>query len=57
MRMEPRGSRVPWWENPGRGEEANETSVDTGDGTVTVELTGPVASEAGTATSRRRRRT
>ena len=57
MRMEPRGSRVPWWENPGRGEEANETSVDTGDGTVTIELTGPMASEAGTAISRRRRRT
>ena len=57
MRMEPRGNRVPWWENPGVREEANETSVDTGDGTVSIELTKPVAGEAGAATSRRRRRT
>ena len=57
MRMEPRGNRVPWWENPGPRVEVNETSVDTGDGTVSIELTKPVASEAGTATSRRRRRT
>ena len=57
MKMEPRGVRVPWWENPGVREEANETSVDTGEGTGSVELTKPVASGAGTATSRRRRRT
>ena len=57
MRMQPRGSRVPWWENLGPREEANETSVDTGDGTVSIELTKPVASGAGIATSRRRRRT
>lgn len=58
-RMEPRGSRVPWWENPYlSGEEAHGTSVvDTGNGgTVSLELPKPVASEANTATSRRRRR-
>ena len=56
MRMTPRGHRVPWWEDPGRGVEANATSVDTGEGTVSIELAKPVAGGAGTATSRRRRR-
>ena len=56
-RMTPRGNRVPWWENPNLGAEGNETSQDTGSGTVSIELPKPLASGADTATSRRRRRT
>ena len=56
-KMQPRGSRVPWWENPGVNGEVNKTSVHTGDGTVSIELPKPTASDAGTATSKRRRRT
>ena len=56
-RMEPRGSRVPWWENPDIGEEVKGTSLDTSDGTVSIELPKPLVTGANTATSKRRRRT
>lgn len=56
-KMNPRGSRVPWWENPYQGNEVNGTSLDTGSGTVSIELPEPLASGVNTATSKRRRRT
>ena len=56
QKMNPRGHRVPWWENPYLGTEGNETSQDTGSGTVSIEFPQPLASGANTATSRRRRR-
>lgn len=56
-KMKPRGNRVPWWENPGVGAEVNATSLDTGNGTVTITLPDSMASGADTASSKRRRRT
>ena len=56
-KMRPRGNRVPWWENPDLGAEVNATSVDTGNGTVTIILPDSVASGADTASANRRRRT
>lgn len=56
-KMEPRGNRVPWWEDPDAGQEVNETSLDTGVGTVSIELSKPRPSGATTLTSKRRRRT
>lgn len=56
-KMEPRGGRVPWWENPDAGQEVNETSLDTGAGTVSIELSKPQPSSASTLTSKRKRRT
>lgn len=55
-RMQPRGNRVPWWVNPDSGEEANGTSLETGNGTVSIDLPEPLASVADTATSKQRRR-
>ena len=55
-RMQPRGNRVPWWEKPGVGKEVNETSLDTGNGTVSIELPEPLVTNADTATSKRRRK-
>lgn len=55
-RMQPRGNCVPWWENPDLGEEANGTSLETGNGTVSIDLPEPLASVADTAASKQRRR-
>lgn len=55
-KMEPRGSRVPWWENPSLGEVVNVTSLETGNGTVSIDLPEPLATGADTAISKRRRR-
>ena len=54
-----RGYRVPWWENPYKGEEVNGTIMETGNGTVSIDISEPLATGAGadTATSKRRRRT
>ena len=56
-RMEPRGKRVPWWENPYGTEEVHGSSLETGNGTVSIDLPEPLASGANTLTSKRRRRT
>ncbi|CAF9918428.1 hypothetical protein IMSHALPRED_004304 [Imshaugia aleurites] len=55
--MKPRGKRVPWWENPYLGQEVQGTSLETGNGTVSVNLPEPLASSANTLTSKRRRKT
>ncbi len=57
QRMEPRGQRVPWWENPYRGKEVSGTSLETDNGTVSINLPEPLATGADSATSKRRRRT
>lgn len=55
-RMQPRGNRVPWWENPEVDKEVNGTSLETGNGTVSIELPEPLVTGADTATSKRRRK-
>ncbi|KAL9132388.1 MAG: hypothetical protein Q9175_006438 [Cornicularia normoerica] len=54
-RMQPRGNRVPWWENPYLGAEVNGTNLETGNGTISIDLPEPLASGTDTATSKRRR--
>lgn len=56
-RMQPRGNRVPWWEDPSLGAEVNGTSLETGNGTIFIDLPEPLASGADTAISKRRQRT
>lgn len=48
VQMEPRGHRIPWWNNPFNAENRNETQP--------VELVGPAANITDTASSTRRRR-
>ncbi|CAF9930722.1 MAG: hypothetical protein ALECFALPRED_004714 [Alectoria fallacina] len=52
-----RGDRVPWWENSYLGKEVNGTSMETGNGTMSIDIPEPLATGADTATSKRRRRT
>ena len=56
-RMGARGGHVSWWEDLAVGKEANGTSLDTGVGTVSIELPKPLATDATTVTSKPRRRT
>ena len=55
--MEPRGQRVPWWENPYPRKEVSGTSLETDNGTVSIDLPEPLTTGANSATSKRRRRT